>query len=185
MKGYKFWEQDLTSYIDTLLSLQHPEGFFYEMLMPPENEHLTFVKPKHRLVDRDNHIGWVRLELEADVEYLMVEGAWTIWQATGDRRAMEARLPGLERTLKYCFTDPTRWDAKHGALKRPFTPDTWDFTYGKTSDTSLMVCKSGRRWIKPRERTARFCFRSGRHLNHNSTLETISRSTSRTSVLSA
>jgi hypothetical protein len=132
MKGYKFWEQDLTSYIDTLLALQHPEGFFYEMLMPPENEHLTFVKPKHRLVDRDNHIGWVRLELEADVEYLMVEGAWTIWQATGDRRAMEARLPALERALNYCFTDPTRWDAKHGALKRPFTPDTWDFTYGKS-----------------------------------------------------
>ena len=132
MKGYKFWEQDLTSYIDTLLSLQHPEGFFYEMLMPPENEHLTFVKPKHRLVDAENHIGWVRLELEADVEYLMVEGAWTIWQATGDRRAMEARLPHLERALNYCFTDPTRWDAKHGALKRPFTPDTWDFTYGKS-----------------------------------------------------
>ena len=61
MKGYKFWEQDLTSYIDTLLSLQHPEGFFYEMLMPPENEHLTFVKPKHRLVDAENHIGWVPL----------------------------------------------------------------------------------------------------------------------------
>jgi hypothetical protein len=132
MKGYKFWEQDLTSYVDALLALQHPEGFFYEMLMPPENEHLTFVKPKHRLVDRENHIGWVRLELEADVEYLMVEGAWTIWQATGDRRAMEARLPHLERGLNYCFTDPTRWDAKHGALKRPFTPDTWDFTYGKS-----------------------------------------------------
>ena len=108
MKGYKFWEQDLTSYVDALLALQHPEGFFYEMLMPPENEHLTYVKPKHRLVDRENHIGWVRLELEADVEYLMVEGAWTIWQATGDRRAMEARLPHLERGLNYCFSDPNR-----------------------------------------------------------------------------
>jgi hypothetical protein len=134
MKGYKFWEQDLTSYIDALLALQHPDGFFYEILTFPENEHLTFVKPKHRLVDRENHIGWVRLELEADVEYLMVEGAWTIWQATGDRRAMEARLPRLERALNYCFTDPTRWDEKHGALKRPFTPDTWDFTYGKSPE---------------------------------------------------
>eukprot|EP00825_Cyclidium_porcatum_P049220 TRINITY_DN8454_c0_g1_i2.p2 TRINITY_DN8454_c0_g1~~TRINITY_DN8454_c0_g1_i2.p2 ORF type:complete len:236 (-),score=-7.37 TRINITY_DN8454_c0_g1_i2:5-712(-) len=100
--------------------------------MDPTDQHLTFVKEKHRKVDAANRIGWVRLELEADVEYLMVEGAWTIWQATGDRKAMAARLPAMERALTYCFTDPTRWDEKHGALKRPFTPDTWDFTYGKS-----------------------------------------------------
>jgi hypothetical protein len=132
MKAYKFWANDLNSYIDALIHLQQPDGFFFEIVMDPSDQHLTFVKEKHRQVDAANKIGWVRLELEADVEYLMVEGAYAIWQATGDRQAMAARLPALERALNYCFTDPTRWDEKHGALKRPFTPDTWDFTYGKS-----------------------------------------------------
>ncbi len=132
MKGYKFWESDLSTYVDTLISLQQPEGFFYEILTDPGNMHLTFVTEKFRRVDAADNIGWVRLELEADVEYLMVEGAYNIWQATGDMDAMKRRLPALERGLRYCFTHPTRWDAQHGALKRTFTIDTWDFTYGRS-----------------------------------------------------
>ena len=53
-----------------------------------------------------------------------------IWQATGDLEAMKKRLPALDKGLMYYFDDPTRWDAKHGAVKRPFTIDTWDFTFG-------------------------------------------------------
>jgi hypothetical protein len=133
MKGYKFWEQDLSSFLDTLLELQHPDGFFYEILATPKSDydHLSFVDPKHRLEEPADNLGWVRLEIEADIEYMTVEGAYTIWQATGDDAAMRARLPHLEKALLYDFTDPTRWDAEHGALKRTFTIDTWDFTYGQ------------------------------------------------------
>lgn len=130
MKAYQYWAHDLSSYTDALIKLQHPDGYFYEIVTSPTDEHLTFVKPKHRLVD--DGIGWVRLELEADVEYLMVEGVWHIWQATGDVDALKHRLPALEKALTYCFTDPTRWDSEHHALKRTFTIDTWDFTYGLT-----------------------------------------------------
>jgi hypothetical protein len=137
MKGYKFWENDLSTFIDTLISLQQPDGFFYEMLIDlrsePNNPHPTFVSEKFRRIDAADSIAWVRLELEADVEYLMVEGAYNMWQATGDLDATKRRLPALDRGLRYCFTDPTRWDAQHGALKRTFTIDTWDFTYGQST----------------------------------------------------
>jgi hypothetical protein len=133
MKGYKFWESDLSTFIDTLISLQQPDGFFFEILTDPTNEHPKFVTEKFRRIDAADNIAWVRLELEADVEYLMVEGAYNIWQATGDLDATKHRLPALDRGLRYCFTHPTRWDARRGALKRTFTIDTWDFTYGQST----------------------------------------------------
>ncbi len=130
MKAYKFWEQDLTSFVDTLVELQHAEGFYYEIIGRADHDHQTYVNEKHRRIEKDEDLCWIRLEMEADVEYLMVEAAYAIWQATGDLASMRRRLPSLERALRYDFTHPTRWDATHGALKRTFSIDTWDFTYG-------------------------------------------------------
>jgi hypothetical protein len=132
MKAYKYWDADLSSFIDTLLDLQQPDGYFFEILTNPADQHRTFVGPKFSMVDQKDNLAFVRLEIEADVEYLMVEGAYEIWQATGDLSALKRRLPHLERGLDYDFTDPTRWDKHYGVLKRPFTPDTWDFVYGKS-----------------------------------------------------
>lgn len=130
MKAYKYWQEDLSSFVDMLIELQHAEGFFYEIIGKADHDHQAFVDAKHRLVEQDKDLCWIRLELEADVEYLMVEAAYAIWKASGDNSAMAKRLPHLKRALEYDFTDPTRWDATHGALKRTFTIDTWDFTYG-------------------------------------------------------
>jgi hypothetical protein len=60
----------------------------------------------------------------------VIFGEFVYRQATGDDAAMRRRLPHIERGLRYLMTDPTRWDAEHGAVKRTFTIDTWDFTYG-------------------------------------------------------
>ncbi|MBN1342116.1 MAG: hypothetical protein JXQ73_05525 [Phycisphaerae bacterium] len=130
MKAYKFWEHDLSSFVDELIELQHPEGFYYEIIGPADHDHQTFVSEKHRLIEKDQNLCWIRLEMEADVEYLMVEAVYALWKATGDLRALRKRLPSLDRALEYDFTHPTRWDSKHGALKRTFSIDTWDFTYG-------------------------------------------------------
>ena len=102
------------------------------------HDHQGFVSPKHVLREDNKDLCWIPLELEADVEYLMVEAAYQIWQATGDLEALKSRLPHLEAGLKYRLTDPTRWDAERGALKRPFTIDTWDFTYG-VPDTNRRI----------------------------------------------
>jgi len=130
MKGYKYWDGDPASFVDAFIELQHEDGFFYEILGRPGHDHLALVGPKHKRVEPEENLAWIRLELEADIEYLMVEAAYTAWQATGNDTAMKRRLPALEKGLRYMMTDPTRWDTKHGLVKRTFTIDTWDFTYG-------------------------------------------------------
>ncbi len=130
MKGYQYWEEDITSFVDELIRLQHPDGFYYEIIGNAAHDHQFFVNPKHFLREDDKDLCWIRLEMEADVEYLMVEAAHCIWKATGDLEAMKGRLPSLERALEYDFTDPTSWNTGHGALMRTFSIDTWDFTYG-------------------------------------------------------
>ena len=130
MKGNQYWAKDITSFVDEIITLQHPEGFYYEILGNAGYWHQWCVEKKHVLREDDKDLCWIRLEMEADIEYLMVEAAHRIWQATGDFEAMKRRLPSLERGLEYDFTDPTRWNAEHGALMRTFSIDTWDFTYG-------------------------------------------------------
>lgn len=134
MKGYKWWEEDLRSALDHFLKIQHPEGFFYEMIVAPNDPHTTFVDEKHRISDEENNLAYVRLEMEADIEYLMVEGVYQAWQATGDDDWLRSALPKLIKGMEYCMSDPKRWDEEHKLVKRTFSIDTWDFTYGFPSD---------------------------------------------------
>ena len=134
MKGYKWWEEDVRSALDHFLRIQHPEGFFYEMIIPPSDPHTTFVEPKHRIIDEKNNLAYVRLEMEADIEYLMVEGCYQAWQATGDDEWLKSALPKLIKGMEYCMSDSKRWDEKNQLVKRTFSIDTWDFTYGYPAD---------------------------------------------------
>jgi hypothetical protein len=129
MKGFKYWEKDVTSALDEFLSRQAGDGFFYEMIISAKDPHTTFSGPKFALFDRPDGLAFVRLQMEADIEYLMVEGVHTAWQATGDDEWMRQRLESLEKGLEYCMTDPTRWCQEHQLVKRTFCIDTWDFTF--------------------------------------------------------
>jgi hypothetical protein len=129
MKAYKFWAKDLSSYLDLLFRHQMPSGAFHEMIMREDNDHATFVRPEFVYHNAKDHYNYIRLELEADIEYLMVEGAYQVWQATGDDAWVRERIGKLERGMEWAMTDPMRWDAERGLLKRPFTIDTWDFAY--------------------------------------------------------
>lgn len=71
----------------------------------------------------------MRVELEADIEYLMVEAVWQIYQVTGDIEWVKKVLPALEKGINYMTSDPRRFDKEHGLCIRPFTIDTWDFVY--------------------------------------------------------
>ena len=127
MKGYKHWEYDLKSYLDFMIKNQHESGFFYEITCVGDNFHTKTVDPplvKH--LPEDN-LALVRIELEADIEYLVVDGAVMVYQATGDEEWIKSVLPNLEKSIDYITSDPKRWDEEHGLVKRPFTIDTWDF----------------------------------------------------------
>lgn len=86
--------------------------------------------PEFVYISPEDDLAFIRLEIEADIEYLMVEAAHTIWRATGDDGWVRRALPHLEAGMRYCLEDPTRWDTEHGLMKRPLTPDTWDFVFG-------------------------------------------------------
>lgn len=127
MKAYKHWENDLKDYLDFIIKHQHEKGFFYEMVQIEGEEHTTVVNDECLYFDKKNGIVLIRLELEADIEYLMVEGVYTVYQATGDFEWMKSVLPALEKGIDYCTSDIKRWDKEHGLVKRAFTIDTWDF----------------------------------------------------------
>lgn len=127
LKGYKHWEPDLKDYLTLILTHQHPSGYFYEMVQVQEEAHTRVVEERLVLRDRESGLALVRLEVEADIEYLMVEGVVTVYKATGDLEWMRWALPRLEKGIAYCTSDPKRWDATRGLVKRPCTIDTWDF----------------------------------------------------------
>lgn len=130
LKGYKYWEKDLSSALEFLCEHQTDSGFFYEMFTSLNDMHTGYVDPGCILRFPKDHQALVRLELEADIEYLMVEGCYQVWQATGDDKWLRKVLPHLTKGIEYSMNDPKRWDATHMLVKRTFTIDTWDFTWG-------------------------------------------------------
>jgi len=127
MKGYKHWEYDLKSYLDFMIKNQHESGFFYEITCIGDNFHTKTVDPPLVKFLPEENLALVKIELEADIEYLVVDGAVMVYQATGDEQWIKSVLPNLEKGIDYITSDPKRWDEAHGLVKRPFTIDTWDF----------------------------------------------------------
>ena len=127
MKGYKHWEYDLKSYLDFMIKNQHESGFFYEITCIGDNFHTKSVDPPLVKFLPEENLALVKIELEADIEYLVVDGAVMVYQATGDEQWIKSVLPNLEKGIDYITSDPKRWDEAHGLVKRPFTIDTWDF----------------------------------------------------------
>ena len=143
MKGYRHWEYDLTSFLDFILDTQRADGQFYELIKQLDDIHWTFVPPDCSILYPEDNQSLVRLELEADVEYLMVEGCLQAWRVTGDDAWLRRALPRLEKGIDYMTSDPKRWDKAHGLCMRPYTIDTWDFTndLGSGSNRSVVLAE--------------------------------------------
>ncbi len=85
--------------------------------------------PEKKPCERENWEKWVRVPVEADVEYRFVKAAYLAWQASGATEWLDDLIPALEGALTYSMTHPWRWDEEHRLIKRPYTIDTWDFDY--------------------------------------------------------
>ena len=129
MKGYCHWEYDLRSFLDFILDTQRADGMFYELVKQMDDRHWSFVNEDCRVFYPEDNQSLVRLEVEADIEYLMVEGCLRCWRVTGDDDWLAKALPKLEKGIDYVTSDKKRWDSEHGLVKRAYTIDTWDFTY--------------------------------------------------------
>ncbi len=129
MKAMRHWEYDLRSFLNFIIDTQREDGQFYELIKQLDDKHWSFVNEDCYVMYPEDNLALVRLELEADVEYLVVEGAVYLYKTTGDDAWLAKVLPALEKGIDYITSNEKRWDAVHGLVKRPFTIDTWDFTH--------------------------------------------------------
>ena len=141
MKAMRHWEYDLRSFLDFIIETQREDGQFYELIKQVDDEHWSFVNEDCYIMYPDDNLSLVRLELEADIEYLVVEGAVYLYKTTGDNEWLKKALPKLEKGIDYMMSDDKRFDREHGLVKRAFTIDTWDFTYLPDAGTNRRIEK--------------------------------------------
>jgi hypothetical protein len=115
-RGFRYFESDVTSLLDAFRRAQFPDGSFPDVVDYP-----------------DRFMSAHRKEVESDLEYLFVQGVYEAWQMTGDNEWLRQNLPAMRRGLQYIMSDPLRWDAEYGLVRRPYTIDTWDFEFGPTT----------------------------------------------------
>lgn len=130
MKALKYWDKDTRSFIEFYLEKQTPSGMYYDYYYPIErdlNWRMNVFEKKYWEVLSAEGLQMHRMPVCADVEYLVVEGAYYVWQSTGDIEFLKKWLPALEKGIMYSMTDPIRWSTKHQLIKRGYTLDTWDF----------------------------------------------------------
>jgi len=131
MKAMKYLHPDMKSFIEFYLENQTSEGLYFDYYYPLSNEGIghrmkIFDKRYWKVLPEDK-IQMHRLPVEADLEYLLVEGVYDVWQSTGDTAFVKKWLPALVKGIKYSMTDPLRWSKKYQLVKRGYTLDTWDF----------------------------------------------------------
>ncbi|CAN5119634.1 hypothetical protein BH20BAC1_BH20BAC1_08370 [soil metagenome] len=131
MKAMKYLHPDMTSFIEFFLENQTPEGIYFDYYFPLG---VRGISDRMRLFDQrywkiivEDSIQLHRLPVEADLEYLLVEGVYAVWQSTGDTAFVKRWLPTLVKGMNYSMTDPLRWSQKFQLVKRGYTLDTWDF----------------------------------------------------------
>ena len=139
MKAMRHWEYDLHSFLDFIIDTQRVDGQFYELIKQMDDVHWSFVNEDCRVFYPEDNLSLVRLELEADIEYLVVEGAVYLYRTTGNDEWLKKVLPKLEKGIEYVTSDAKRWDEAHGLVKRPFTIDTWDFTCQPDAQTNRRI----------------------------------------------
>lgn len=120
LRAGRYLEPDVRSAVDCFANAQARNGRIFDHVL---------TSPLRGSSERENWEKWVRVPVEADVEFRFVKAAYLAWQATGDRDWLFALLPALDQALSYLISHPLRWEATHQLIKRPYTIDTWDFDY--------------------------------------------------------
>ncbi|HTE33061.1 MAG TPA: hypothetical protein VK666_21910 [Chryseolinea sp.] len=130
MKAMKYLVPEVSGFWQYFMETQTAEGLYFDYYFPIEdrvNQRMNLFDKRYWRIFPQEKIQMHRLPVEADLEYLMVEGAFAIWQSTGDLTYIKEWIPKLEQGMYYSMNDPLRWSKKHQLVKRGYTLDTWDF----------------------------------------------------------
>jgi hypothetical protein len=128
LKGMKYFDGRGASFLDFFRETQKPNGMIWDFF--DRGQQPSFYETAYGPLGyaaRVDGLQVVRMPVEADVEYLFVEGVYFAWKATADDAWMARQLDAAVRALDYSFGDPARFSTKYGLVKRGYTIDTWDF----------------------------------------------------------
>jgi hypothetical protein len=120
MRGFRYWEEDMTSLVDHFAEVQTARGWVFDYFT---------MTPEKVPCEKENWAKYVRVPVEADVEYRYIKAIYLAWQATGNDQWVRRLVPSMEKALNYVLTDRWRWDKRTKLVKRAYTIDTWDFDY--------------------------------------------------------
>jgi hypothetical protein len=120
LRGAKYIEKDMKSAVEHFAATQAANGRIFDYFT---------IYPDKLSCQKENWTKYVRVPVEADVEYRFIKAAYIAWQAAGDDQWIKDLLPHMEKALHYVLTDPQRWNDQHQLVKRAYTIDTWDFAY--------------------------------------------------------
>jgi hypothetical protein len=120
MRAAKYFETDLKSTVNHFALTQASNGRIFDYVT---------THPEKLPCEKENWTKYVRVPVEADVEYRFIKAAWLSWQACGDDEWILSLIPAMEKALHYIFNNKLRVDEVTGLVKRAYTIDTWDFAY--------------------------------------------------------
>lgn len=120
LRAGRYFLADATSAVQHFADTQSVRGRIFDYVS-------TF--PEKLPCEKENWTKYVRVPVEADVEYRFVKAAFLAWQASGDDEWIKALLPRMEKALEYILAHDWYWDPDRGLVKRAYTMDTWDFAY--------------------------------------------------------
>jgi hypothetical protein len=128
MKGMKYFDGTGASAIDVFRESQRADGMIWDFFTHGEagDFYDTAYAPLGYATWLDG-LQFVRMPVEADVEYLFVEAVYYAWKMNADDAWMARQLDAAIRALDYSFTDKARFSVRYGLVKRGYTIDTWDF----------------------------------------------------------
>ena len=153
MEAGRYWQSGYKEVLDFWFDNQHPDGFFYEMIVDPGTaawKSYTDGSDEKFYKEMEDGRYILRFEIEADIEYLVVDAAYMAWHSTGDSEWMVSHIPNLEKALNWIMKNPERWSKEYGLPIRGSSVDTYDFTYGhNTGNRSVVWWEEGMEWGTP------------------------------------
>ena len=97
LRGGKYWEKELKGVLDHFAETQSSRGWFFDNFG---------AKPEKPPCERENWARYIRVPVEADVEFRFVKAVFLTWQATGDDAWLSRMVEPMEKGLSYALTDP-------------------------------------------------------------------------------
>lgn len=142
LKAFKYFESDLQSALDFFISTQDEDGFFYEIIVSSNDVHVSYVSERY-VKPMNKSTSLLKLEIEADIEYLMAEAFYQVWKATGDLDWVRNNIASIDKGLRYYLDSPIRYDEGTGLIKRGVSIDTWDWIYGQRGKDHNRMLEDG------------------------------------------